>query len=149
MKILKFLEKNRKIEISKFPFFIDFFIDFFPENVLVSKNIFRFLIEFFFDQNFSRLFFFGPKFLKNVFRSNFFGQTFFDEKNFDHIFRFKKSQRFQKSHLENCAMRPGTPSRGKNGPVCHQYGCNPHATRGWHHGWRPAISGTPVRDRGR
>ena len=33
-----------------------------------------------------------------------------DENFFDHIFRFKKSPRFQKSHLENCAMRPGPPS---------------------------------------
>ena len=53
---------------------------------LVSKNIFRFSIEF------------------------FFGQIFFDEIFFDHIFRFKKSPRFQKAHLENCAMRPGPPS---------------------------------------
>ena len=39
-----------------------------------------------------------------------FDQKIFDENFFDHIFRLKKSQRFQKSHLENCAMRPGPPS---------------------------------------
>ena len=37
----------------------------------------------------------------------FFDQKFFDEKIFDHIFRSQIFSRFQKSHLENCAMRPG------------------------------------------
>ena len=40
----------------------------------------------------------------------FFDQKFFDDFFFDHIFRSKKLLRFQKSHLENYAMRPGAPS---------------------------------------
>ncbi len=45
----------------------------------------------------------------DIFSIDFFRPTFFDD-FFDHIFPFKKSPRFQKSHLENCAVRPGPPS---------------------------------------
>ena len=86
LKISKFQKKNRKLKISKFLFVIDFFIDFFRKVFGLEKLFF-------------------------VFWSIFFDQHFFDDFFFDHIFRFKKSSRFQKSHLENCAMRPGPPSR--------------------------------------
>ena len=42
-------KNNRKIEILKFSFFIDFSEDFFSENFLVSKNIFSTFSRFFFD----------------------------------------------------------------------------------------------------
>ena len=32
-------------------------------------------------------------------------ETFFNENFFDHIIRCEKTSRFQKSHLENCAMK--------------------------------------------
>ena len=79
---------------------------------------FRFFDEkieiFIFHWLFHRNFFWSRKiiFRKIIFSiENFFDQTFFDENFFDHIFRLKITQRFQKSHLENCAMRPDPPSR--------------------------------------
>ena len=60
MKILKFQcfrLFRRKNQISKFAFFIDFFIGFFFENFLISKNIFRFFDNIFWSWKF--LFFCG------------------------------------------------------------------------------------------
>ena len=56
-KISKFRFFELFFEISKFSIFIDFFIDFLFENFLVSKNIFRFSIEFFRSKMFRRNFF--------------------------------------------------------------------------------------------
>ena len=83
MKILKFREKKSKN--PKFQNF-NFSLICFPKFFWSRKYFFRCLIEIFFDQ------------------------FFFDENFFDHIFRLKKSPRFQKSHLENYSMRPGPPS---------------------------------------
>ena len=79
------ISKNfvEKIEISKFSFFVDFFIGQFSEIFWSRKNIFR----------------------KNIFSiKHFFDQTFVSEKCFDHIFRSPKSPRFQKSYLESRVM---------------------------------------------
>ena len=86
-KFRNFEKISKKIEILKFSIFIYFFNETFSEHFFISKNIFRFL------------------FAKKFRRKNL------DEKKSVHLFRFQISQRFQKSHLENCAMRPCPPSR--------------------------------------
>ena len=68
MKISKFRFFRRKIKISNFSLFIDFFIG---KIVGLEKNIFR-------------------KFIFSI--ENFFDQNFSDENFFDHIFRVKKSK---------------------------------------------------------
>ena len=74
------------MKISNFSFFIDFFIG----KIVGLENFFS--ENYFFDRNFCR-------------------SKFSDENFLDHIFRVKKFQRFQKSYLENCVMRPCPPSR--------------------------------------
>ena len=97
-------------ENSKFWNF-DFFSKFFRNFKILNFHWF-FQRKFFREKN--RIFFVKKK-RQNSFRV-FFDDFFFAQFFLGHLFRSQISPRFQKSHLENCAMRPGA-SPGQNKKV--------------------------------